>query len=140
MENLRFSERLPHPLEQLTISECNQARDFVRRTHPDTVIDFRTISLEEPPKAQLQKFLDIEHSGKLQSNTPRPDRLARVSYDVIGSDKIPTFHESVIDLRNGFRIGHEVIDSKHHAPLTMYAHFLPPCSHLSSVSKDWDVT
>jgi len=126
MENLRISEKLPHPLEQLTISECNQARDFVRHTHPDTVIDFRTISLEEPPKAQLQKFLDIEHSGSLQPNTTRPDRLARISYDVIGSDKIPVFHESVVDVRNGVQIGHEIIDSKHHAPLTLYVAFSFP--------------
>lgn len=121
MEDLRISERLPHPLEQLTISECKQARDFVRRTHPDTVIDFRAISLEEPPKAQLQRFLDIEHSGSFQSSFPRPDRLARVSYDVVGSDKIPAFHETVVDVRNGVQISHEIIDSKHHAPLTMYA-------------------
>ena len=111
MKDLRVSEQLPHPLEQLTILECNQARDFVRRTHSDAVIDFRTISLEEPQKAQLQKFLDIEHSGSLRSDTPRPDRLARVSYDVIGSDKIPIFYETVVDVRNGIQIGHEIIDS-----------------------------
>lgn len=120
MESLRQSERLPHPLEQLTISESKRARDVSRRAYKDAVIDFRTISLEEPPKAQLQKFLEIEHSGSLQPSTPRPDRLARVAYDVIGSDKIPVYHESLIDVRNGLEVGHEVIDAKHHhAALTL---------------------
>lgn len=117
MENL-------HPLEQLKISECNQARDVVRGMHREAVISFRTISLEEPPKAQLQKFLEIEHSGNLQPDTSRPGRLARVSYDVIGINKIPVFHESVVDVCNGIEVAHEIIDAKHHAPLTMYAaHF-----------------
>jgi primary-amine oxidase len=111
---------MPHPLAQLTINECNQARDFVRRTHKESVIDFRTISLDEPPKAQLQKFLEIEHGGNLNPKTPRPDRLARVTYDVIGSDKIPVFHESVIEVRSGTEVSHEIIDAKHHAPLTLY--------------------
>jgi primary-amine oxidase len=125
MDTLRLRDKTPHPLEQLTIAECNQARDFVRRSHKDAVIDFRTISLEEPPKAQLQKFLEIEHSGKLGSNTSRPDRLARVSYDVIGDDKIPQFHESIIDVRNGVEVSHEIIDAKHHAALTMYGFKCP---------------
>lgn len=125
METLRLSGKMPHPLEQLTIFECNEARDVVRRAHKEAVIDFRTISLEEPPKAHLQKFLEIEHSGNLQLSTPRPDRLARMSYDVIGSDKVPVFHESIIDIRNRIEVGHEIIDAKHHAPLTMYVSFIP---------------
>ena len=120
MESSRLSERIRHPLEQLTTSECKNARDLAVNLHNDAVIDFRTISLEEPPKAHLQRYLEVEHSGNLQPNTPRPDRLARVSYDVIGSDKIPVFHESVIDIRNEREVGHEIIDAKHHAPLTMY--------------------
>ena len=126
MESLRLSERVPHPREQLTISESKRARDGSRRAHKDAVIDFRTISLEEPPKAQLQKFLEIEHSGNLQPSTPRPDRLARVAYDVIGSDKIPVYHESLIDVQNGVEVGHEVIDAKHHhAALSLYVFPIP---------------
>jgi len=119
MEHLRLSKRTPHPLEQLKISECNQARDLVLRAHREAVIDFRSISLEESPKAQLQAFLEIEHSGSLQSNTTRPDRLARVSYDVLGSDRVPVFHECVVDVSNSIEVSHEIIDAKQHAPLTM---------------------
>ena len=120
MESLRVAEKVPHPLEQLTLSESNRARDVIRRAHKDAVIDFRTISLEEPLKAQLQKFLEIEHGGSLGPSTLRPDRLARVAYDVIGNDKIPVYHESLIDIRNGIEVSHEVIDAEHHhASLTL---------------------
>ena len=130
MQSLRLSEKVPHPLEQLTIAESKQARDVVLRSHNLSVIDFRTISLEEPPKAQLQKFLEVEHSGNLHPSTPRPDRLARVTYDVIGGDKIAVYNESVIDVRNSVEVGHETIDAQHHAALTMY---VPPAPRTQRV-------
>lgn len=139
MENLQLSEKLPHPLEQLTVSECNRARDLIRRTHKESVIDFRTISLEEPPKAHLQRFLEFEHSGNLRPNTPRPDRLARVSYDVIGSDRTPIFHESVIDVRNGIEIGNEIIDAKHQAPLTLYVSAVSLTQRMAANIYKWRI-
>ena len=116
----RASESPPHPLEQLTVSESHIARDVVLRAHEKSVIDFRTIALEEPPKAQLQQFLEIENSGNLQSTTSRPARVARVAYDVIGQDKIPTYHASLVDVGKEIELAHEVIDNKHHVSLTLY--------------------
>lgn len=118
--NGRVSNSSPHPLEQLNISESNIARDVVLRAHEKSVIDFRIIALEEPPKVQLQQFLDIENSSDLQSNTSRPNRIARVTYDVIGQDKIPTYHESLVDVGKEIEVAHEVIDTQHHVSLTLY--------------------
>ncbi|KAK5064747.1 hypothetical protein LTR84_000581 [Exophiala bonariae] len=107
----------PHPLDILTLDETNRARDIVASLHQDSVLSFREIYLEEPPKSQLVEFLVAEHAGK--SSTP-PARTALVQYDVIGSDRIPRYNEAIIDLDQGKRIKHVVVDSKtHHAGLTL---------------------
>lgn len=110
---------MSHPLAILSEGETNLARDVVKATHPNTVIDFREIYLQEPPKAQLLEFLAVEHGGRLSPTTPRPPRLALCQYDVIGSDRIPQFHESVVDVVARSRIKHTVVGKQHHASLTL---------------------
>lgn len=110
---------MSHPLAILSQAETNLARDVVKNAHPNTVIDFREIFLQEPPKAQLLEFLALEHAGRLSPTTPRPPRLALCQYDVIGSDRIPQFHESVIDVVSRTRIKHTVVGKQHHASLTL---------------------
>ena len=117
LQNLRISEPLPHPLTQLSVPEANVARDVILQLHDKSVLDFRTISLEEPPKAQLQPFLDAEAAGSAIS--ARPDRLARVSYDVVSENKVFQFYESLVDVSTRKLVGQELIDPKHHAPLTL---------------------
>lgn len=109
-----------HPLSILTEDETNIARDVVIAAHPDTVIDFRQIFLSEPPKIQLREFLALEHSGRLSPTSPRPARLALCQYDVIGSDRIPSFHEALVDVALGKRVKHQVVGKEHHASLTTY--------------------
>lgn len=110
---------VPHPLAPLSISETDIARDVVRSCHPDTVIDFRTISLQEPPKAELVKFLDVEHAGRLTSTTPRPARQARVHYDVIDKSKAPKYMESIVDVTKRQRTSYELVGTDVHACLTV---------------------
>ncbi|KAI5457652.1 copper amine oxidase [Mariannaea sp. PMI_226] len=111
----------PHPLSQLNLDETNQARDIVLGLHPGTVINFRTVYLLEPPKAEVLPFLDLEHAGKVTESTPRPPRLAQARYDVIKpGSKRPEYHESVVDLRTRQRVNHQVVGTEHHASLTMY--------------------
>lgn len=109
-----------HPLSILSIEETNLARDVVKAAHPNVVIDFREIFLQEPPKAQLLEFLALEHAGRLSPTTSRPPRLALCQYDVIGTDRIPQFHESVIDVVSQSRVNHTVVGKEHHASLTLY--------------------
>ncbi len=89
---------VPHPLQNLSRDEICLARDIVIGFHPDTILEFREISLKEPPKAELLLFLDEEHCGKVASNTLRPPRLAKCHYDTICSDRIPRYNEAVVDL------------------------------------------
>lgn len=111
---------LPHPLSILSEQETNTARSSIIAAHPGTVIDFRQIYLHEPPKAQLRDFLALEHSGRLSPTSPRPARLALCQYDVIGPDRVPSFHESLVDVALGKRVKHHVVGKQHHASLTTY--------------------
>ncbi|KAF8847058.1 putative copper amine oxidase [Acephala macrosclerotiorum] len=113
------SKTTPHPLEPLTIEEVHSARDIVLGFHTSSIIDFRSISLEEPPKAELQPFLDLERACKLTASTPKPKRLARVNYDVIGRDKVAKYYETLVDVRNGMKVSDEVIEKPTHAALTL---------------------
>lgn len=106
----------PHPFDQLSAQETERARDIVLSLHPDTHIFFRYIFLEEAPKVQIKKYLDAEHAGK----NPEPlNRLAMVQYDVIGTEKIPVYNESVIDITAGKRLDHKVVGKEFHASLTV---------------------
>ena len=110
----------PHPLTQLSIDETNAARDIVIQAHAGASIYFRIVSLLEPPKAELIRFLDIEHAGKLEANTPRPDRLAEVKYDAIESgSKVPVYQEAWVDITKGTLVKQEAISTEFHASLTL---------------------
>lgn len=87
--------------------------------HPGQVIAFREIFLSEPPKPELLAFLALEHSGRLGPSSTRPARRAKCQYDVILDQKVPEYHESIVDVTNSRRDHHEIIGKEHHASLTM---------------------
>ncbi|KAJ6446909.1 primary-amine oxidase [Purpureocillium lavendulum] len=78
----------PHPLAQLSKEEFCAARDVVVKAHDATEsLFFRSIYLQEPPKADLVPFLEAEHAGALTNATERPPRQALVDYDIVKPDK-----------------------------------------------------
>ncbi|KAI9871407.1 MAG: hypothetical protein M1830_002949, partial [Pleopsidium flavum] len=109
----------PHPLDQLTVNETKVARETVLNARGNSIIEFRAIALEEPPKAEVLAFLDAEHSGSLSSKTERPTRLARVQYDVVHADKSHEYTESVVDIEARWETLHRVVDKMHQPSLTM---------------------
>ncbi|KAF6840314.1 copper amine oxidase [Colletotrichum plurivorum] len=111
---------IPHPLSALSLEETNRARDIVLAAHPGSVLDFRQNYLWEPPKADVVKFLELEHSGALTASSPRPARCAQVFYDVIGGSTKAQYYESVVDLGLGKIVDQKVIGSEHQASLTIY--------------------
>ncbi|KAF4831688.1 Copper amine oxidase 1 [Colletotrichum tropicale] len=111
---------IPHPLSALSLEETNKARDIVLAAHPGSVLDFRQNYLWEPPKAEVLKFLDLEHSGKLTASSPRPARCAQVFYDVIGGATKAQYFESIVDLGLGKIVDQKLIGSEHQASLTIY--------------------
>ena len=110
----------PHPLSALTIDETNIAREVIINSHKGASIYFRIVSLLEPAKAELAKFLDAEHAGNLSASTPRPARLAEVKYDAIEEgSKVPVYTESWVDIGKKEVIKTDVISTEFHASLTL---------------------
>jgi primary-amine oxidase len=110
---------VPHPLRDLSIEETRVVRDLVAKCHPNEVVEFREIGIQEPPKAELLAFLELEHSGQISSTTPRPARLARCYYDTINSNRKGRYNESVVDLDKRTRIEHEVVSEDISPALTV---------------------
>ncbi len=81
-------------------------------------IVFRSIALEEPPKSELSRFLDLEHSGGLTARTPRPARIARVQYDIATADGNRAYAESLVDVGAGKEVSQRIVDKMHQSALT----------------------
>ena len=115
-----------HPFKILSVEETRIARDVVLSLHPDVVVDFREIYLQEPEKQLMKLFLDREHAAQ---PGPSPARLAKCQYDVIGADKIPEYNESVIDVEQKKRVRHVVVGKENQASLTLweFTHLVDAC-------------
>ncbi|KAF2722949.1 hypothetical protein K431DRAFT_302204 [Polychaeton citri CBS 116435] len=109
----------PHPLKLLSVKETEAARQILLDEHQGELVILREIYLQEPSKVELLKFLEVEHAGKVSDSTPRPARLAKCQYDVVGGDKIPYYHESVVDVEKGIRVKHEVVGKEFQASLAL---------------------
>ncbi|KAI3555647.1 copper amine oxidase [Colletotrichum abscissum] len=81
----------PHPLDPLRPEEISQAAGIVRESNQSKDIFFRAISLAEPPKIELIKFLDSEHAGN--RDAVHPARQARVQAYIA-----KTLHEMIVNL------------------------------------------
>lgn len=110
---------LPHPLSALSTVETNLARDIVKAAHPGALLYFRQSYLFEPPKEEVLKFLELEHSNALHAASPRPDRCAQVFYDIIGGESKTQYYESVVDLTKKTIVDQQVVSSEHQSSLTL---------------------
>lgn len=109
----------PHPLDQLRASEISTARDVVVAKFPDSVVQFRSLYLEEPTKASLVEFLRAEHNGTLGNGTPRPPRLAKIEYDVHANKKKHDYTESIVDITLKKEVSRETMGPDCQASLTV---------------------
>ena len=67
-----------HPLCPITAAEIKRAADLIKGCWPSrTKFQFKTITLEEPAKAELVPYLEAEHGGL---RLPKIDRRTFVSY------------------------------------------------------------
>lgn len=82
-----------HPLGPITAAEITASAGFIKALWPsDTNLHFKTITLQEPDKADLVPFLVAEHAG-LQP--PSVERRAFVGYYIRNTEKL---HEAVVNL------------------------------------------
>jgi Cu2+-containing amine oxidase len=69
-----------HPLSPLTSGEITECAQTIRGLYPGGVeLIFKTITLEEPPKAILAPYLDAQHHGRGRPASSI-DRKALVAY------------------------------------------------------------
>ncbi|KAF2654258.1 copper amine oxidase-like protein [Lophiostoma macrostomum CBS 122681] len=113
---------VPHPFKTLSVEEVRVARDIVLSAHSskEVVVDFREIFLNEPSKILMKRYLEAEHAAMPGRSPVTPPRLAKCQYDVIGSDKVPEYHESIVDITLKKRVKHEIIGKEHQASLTLW--------------------
>jgi len=79
-----------HPLAPLTADEINVASGFVQNLWPaGTDLQFKAVTLEEPPKAEVLPFLDAEHCG---APLPSVDRKAFVNYYLRNTVRVNAHH------------------------------------------------
>jgi primary-amine oxidase len=110
----------PHPLDPLSVIETNAARQIILDVRgTEAIIYFRSIALEEPLKAELIKFLDLEHAGQIAIDTKWPARVAKVQYDVVKGDGSHEYMESLIDIETEKETKLRIVEKMYQAALTM---------------------
>jgi primary-amine oxidase len=108
-----------HPLANLTFDEACVVRDVIKSAHPDEVIEYREIGLREPPKKVLLEYLEAERQGQLGESTKRPARLAYAHYDTIGTKKVPTYREALVDVVDAKIVDNVTVSTEYQPNLTM---------------------
>lgn len=67
-----------HPLAPLSASELQSAASIIRASWPArTDLHFKAVTLQEPPKTEVLKYLEVEHSG---GSLPAISRKAFINY------------------------------------------------------------
>ncbi|KAH8665733.1 copper amine oxidase [Tricladium varicosporioides] len=90
------SAGLQHPLGPLTADEIRESARLIKGLWPSTVdLQFKSITLQEPNKAELIPFLAAEHSSR---QTPAIERRSFIVYYLRNTDKL---HEAIVSLSTG---------------------------------------
>ncbi|KAJ5082631.1 hypothetical protein N7532_011674 [Penicillium argentinense] len=100
-----------HPFDPLTPREIAKAAIITKREFHGTNLNFRVITLKEPPKGEMIPFLEKEHQG--QPPTPRPSRAARVQVIARGPSGSNDLIEIIVDLDNDSVLEKKPLLGKH---------------------------
>ncbi|KAJ1709175.1 copper/topaquinone oxidase [Aspergillus flavus] len=89
---------IPHPFDPLTEEEIKCASALIRQSYTaGTKLDFRSVSLFEPDRSEMEIFLEVEHAGKDLTKAVRPAREAVIVY-YLGSEM--HLYEAIVDITN----------------------------------------
>jgi len=83
----------------------------VRSAFPDYGLNYRVITLKEPPKKLMVEFLDREH--RLKHGGQAPTRCARVEVIVKKPSQKPQLWEVLVDLGKGRIAAQKHLEGKH---------------------------
>ncbi|KAF2012117.1 hypothetical protein BU24DRAFT_425953 [Aaosphaeria arxii CBS 175.79] len=99
-----------HPLAPLSAQELTSAASIIKASWPaHTDLHFKVVTLEEPPKAEVLKYLDAEHQ---KTSLPSISRKAFVNYYIRNTNK---FHEAIVDLSTGHVVSNVLLGPFFHA-------------------------
>jgi primary-amine oxidase len=99
-----------HPFDPLSPDEISRAATIVRPHFGPQEPNFRVITLQEPPKQEMIRYLDSEHGGKPFEHTPT--RRARVEVVIKLKEEIALF-ELLVDLDNNKVVAKQHQRGKH---------------------------
>ena len=103
-----------HPLDPLTPSEIILAAKLIKRHNEGRSVHFKNITLIEPPKNELRKFLAAERSGKPLSAVPA--RRASSLYYIRGTADL---YLATVDLGASKLEEAELLDDRYHGQADM---------------------
>ncbi|KAF4619083.1 hypothetical protein G7Y89_g14764 [Cudoniella acicularis] len=87
---------IQHPLGPLTAGEITETARLIKGLWPSNInLQFKSITLQEPNKAELIPFLAAEHKSQ---PTPTIERRSFVVYYIRNTDKL---HEATVNLSSG---------------------------------------
>ncbi|KAL6708604.1 hypothetical protein ACN47E_002585 [Coniothyrium glycines] len=100
-----------HPLDPLSPQEISKAAEVGRSHFSDHVPNFRVITLKEPAKDDMIKYLDLEHRG--QHIDCVPARCARVELLIRSRAGVDELWELIVDLDKECVVKRDFLDGKH---------------------------
>lgn len=100
-----------HPFDPLSPDEISRAAAIVRPHFGSQELNFRVITLQEPPKSEMIRFLDSEHAGRHTDHAPT--RCARVEVVIRLSGEENALFELLVDLDNEKTIAKQHQYGKH---------------------------
>ncbi|KAF2662264.1 copper amine oxidase-like protein [Lophiostoma macrostomum CBS 122681] len=98
-----------HPFADLSVSEIDQARRLIQSLHPNVLLSFKAITLEEPNKQHMLDYLEAEHGGAAKPNPP--PRMAYCPYYLRGTTDLRT---AWVNLTKGTVAKTEKLDPEFH--------------------------
>ncbi|KAF2450204.1 hypothetical protein P171DRAFT_377133 [Karstenula rhodostoma CBS 690.94] len=101
----------PHPFDPLTPAEISKAAEIVRSRYMGQDVNFRVITLKEPPKDEMIAFLNQEHRKSPVERVPI--RCARVEITLKIAAGGNELHEIHVDLTESSILKQQVSKGKH---------------------------
>src|SRR5436190_1286163 len=89
-----------HPLDPLSAEEISLASDLVKKAHMSKRVQFRYVTLLEPPKKDMMVYLDKEAAGE---KVEAPPRLAESAYSIFTNEAGWAYkvYEAILNLTTG---------------------------------------
>ncbi|KAK7182341.1 hypothetical protein DPSP01_002357 [Paraphaeosphaeria sporulosa] len=100
-----------HPFDPLTPAEISKAAEIVRSRYMGQDVNFRVITLKEPPKNEMIAFLDEEHRKRPTNRVPI--RCARVEITLKTAAGGNELHEFHVNLTDSSILKHQALKGKH---------------------------